>query len=95
MMVVAEDGTLYITRRGNDVVALKDVDGDGKSAEMKVVIKDLPQVHGIALRGRQVYLATPAEVWLSERADDDTLSAPRRIADGLPNGGSIPRALWE
>jgi glucose/arabinose dehydrogenase len=87
MMVVAEDGTLYITRRGNDVVALKEVDGDGKSDEMKVVIKDLPQVHGIALRGRQVYLATPAEVWLSERADDGTLSAPRRIADGLPNGG--------
>ncbi|MEO8630602.1 MAG: sorbosone dehydrogenase family protein, partial [Betaproteobacteria bacterium] len=54
MIVIADDGTVYITRRGNDVVALKDTDGDGKSDEMKVVLKDLPQVHGIALRGNQV-----------------------------------------
>ena len=54
---------------------------------MKVVLKDFPQVHGIALRGNQVYLATPGEVWLSERTDDGSLSAPRKIADGLPNGG--------
>ena len=87
MIAVAEDGTVYITRRANDVVALKDTDGDGKSDEMKVALKDLPQVHGIALRGNQVYLATPAEVWLSERASDGSLSTPRKIADGLPNGG--------
>jgi glucose/arabinose dehydrogenase len=87
MIVVADDGTIYITRRTNDVVALKDTDGDGKSDEMKVVLKDLPQVHGIALRGNQVYLATPAEVWLSERTNDDSLSTPRKIAEGLPNGG--------
>ena len=87
MMVVAEDGTLYITRRSNDVVALKDTDGDGKSDKMKVVVKDLPQVHGIALRGNQVYLATPAEVWLSERTDNGSLAPPRRIAERLPNGG--------
>src|SRR5262245_44583538 len=37
MMVVADDATLYITRRSNDVVALRDLDGDGKSDEMKVV----------------------------------------------------------
>lgn len=87
MIVVADDGTVYVTRRGNDVVALRDTDGDGKADETKVVLKDLPQVHGIALRGKQVYLATPAEVWLSERADDGTFSTPRKIADGLPNGG--------
>jgi glucose/arabinose dehydrogenase len=87
MIAVADDGTVYITRRGNDVVALKDADGDGKSDEMKVVLKDLPQVHGIALRGNQVYLATPAEVWLSEHTSDGTLAMPRKIAEGLPNGG--------
>lgn len=31
-MVVADDGTLYITRRSNDVVALKDTDGDGNES---------------------------------------------------------------
>ncbi len=87
MIVVADDGTVYITRRSNDVVALKDTDGDGKSDEMKVVLKDLPQVHGIALRGNHVYLATPAEVWLSERTEDGSLAKPRKIAEGLPNGG--------
>jgi glucose/arabinose dehydrogenase len=87
MIVVAEDGTVYITRRGSDVVALKDTDGDGKSDAMKIVLQDFPQVHGIALRGNQVYLAAPAEVWISERSDDGSLSAPRKVADGLPNGG--------
>jgi glucose/arabinose dehydrogenase len=87
MIAIADDGTVYITRRSNDVVALKDTDGDGRSDEMKVVLKDVPQVHGIALRGNQVYLATPAEVWISERKSDATLSTPRKIADGLPNGG--------
>ena len=87
MMAMADDGTVYITRRSNDVVALKDTDGDGKVDETKVVLKDFPQVHGIALRGKQVYLATPAEVWLSERTEDGSFSAPRKIADGLPNGG--------
>jgi len=87
MIVVADDGTVYVTRRGNDVVALKDTDGDGKSDEMKIVLKDFPQVHGIALRGNQVYLATPGEVWISERSADGSLSTPRKIAEGLPNGG--------
>jgi len=87
MITVANDGTIYITRRGNDVIMLKDKDGDGKSDEMKVVLKDLPQVHGIALHGNQVYLATPGEVWISERVADGSLSAPRKIAEGLPNGG--------
>jgi len=87
MIAIADDGTVYITRRSNDVVALKDTDGYGRSDEMKVVLKDFPQVHGIALRGNQVYLATPAEVWVSERNSDATLSKPRKIAEGLPNGG--------
>src|SRR3954468_17667524 len=34
MITVANDGTIYITRRGNDVIMLKDKDGDGKSDEM-------------------------------------------------------------
>jgi glucose/arabinose dehydrogenase len=88
MMAVADDGTVYVTRRGsNDVVALKDKDGDGRSDETRIVVKDLEHVHGIALRGNQIYLATPAEVWLSERKQDGSLSAPRKIADGMPNGG--------
>src|SRR3954471_355094 len=87
MIALADDGTIYITRRGNDVITLKDKDGEGKSDEMKVVLKALPQVHGIAVRGNQVYLATPGEVWISERTADGSLSAPRKIAEGLPNGG--------
>ena len=87
MMAVADDGTVYISRRGSDVVTLKDKDGDGKSDEMKIVVKGLEQVHGIALRGNQVYLATPAEVWLSERREDGSLSQPRKIAEGMPNVG--------
>lgn len=88
MMASAEDGTVYVTRRGsNDVIALKDKDGDGKSDETKVVAKDLEHVHGIALRGDQVFLAVPAKILLAERSPDGGLSAPKAIADGLPNGG--------
>jgi glucose/arabinose dehydrogenase len=85
MMASAEDGTVYVTRRGShDMVALKDKDGDGKSDETKVVAKDLEHVHEIALRGDQVFLAVPAKILLAERSPDVALSAPKVIADGLP-----------
>ena len=52
MLAVAEDGTVYVTRpETNDVVALRDADGDGQAdAEPRVVAVGLDTVHGIALR---------------------------------------------
>src|SRR5262245_59993636 len=49
MIAVAADGTVYATRPASgDVLALRD--RDGRAADVHPVVRDLPRVHGIALR---------------------------------------------
>lgn len=91
MMVVADDGTVYLTRpKSGDVAALRDRDGDGRSDEMKVVVTGLPHVHGIALREGRLYLATPTQVFVADRQPDGTVGTPRLLSDDMPDGGQHP-----
>ncbi len=56
MIAVSDDGTVYVSRRGqNDIIMLPDRNGDGKADEMKAVITDQPKAHGIAIRGKQIF----------------------------------------
>ena len=90
MLAVADDGTIYVTRRDSgDVLALKD-DGSGKAAAPRKVVRDLPRVHGIALHGRTMYLATIREVFIAEVNGDGSVGSPRAIVTGLPDGGQHP-----
>jgi glucose/arabinose dehydrogenase len=91
MMAVADDGTVYLTRpKSGDVVALRDRDGDGRADEMRPVVTGLPHVHGIALRAGRLYLATPTQVHVADRAPDGTAGTPRLLSDDLPDGGQHP-----
>ena len=88
MMVVAADGTVYVTRQmQNDVVALRDRNGDGRSDETRVVAANLEMVHGIALRGTQLWLVSPARLWTATRNADGTLTTPRLLVNDLPPAG--------
>jgi glucose/arabinose dehydrogenase len=90
MMVVADDGTLYITRRSNDVVALKDTNGDGKSDEMKVTPGPAA---GARYRPAQPGSFSHTYQSVAQRTHDDgSLSPPCRIA-AHPTAGS-PRERW-
>lgn len=87
VLAVADDGTVYVTRRDvGDVLMLRDADGDGK-AEPPVTVARRPQMHGIAIAGRRVYLVTVKELFVANRNDDGTLGPLRRLIDDLPDAG--------
>lgn len=91
MMAVAGDGTVYVTRRvQGDVIALRDRDGDGQAEEQRVVASNLPNVHGIALRGSQMWLFGDTRLWTATRNADGTLTAPVLLASDLPPSGQHP-----
>ncbi|MEO7967064.1 MAG: sorbosone dehydrogenase family protein, partial [Gemmatimonadaceae bacterium] len=47
MIAVAGDGTIYVTRQAtNDVIALRDDNGDGVAEAPRTVAINLPLVHG-------------------------------------------------
>lgn len=90
MLAVAEDGTVYVTRRSlGDVVMLRDTDGDGRADERRVVAAR-PQMHGIAIDGNRMFLATVNDVYVTDINADGTLQELRRIVDDLPEGGQHP-----
>lgn len=91
MMVVAPDGTAYVTRmKQGDVVMLPDRNHDGRADEARVVASGLEQVHGIALREGLMYLATPHDVFTAAVRTDGTLSPVRRLYEAFPPGGRHP-----
>lgn len=88
MMAVADDGTVYVTRRDSgDVLALADTNGDGRADRVKQVIAELPQVHGIAVRSYRLYLATDTAVFSVPLRGDTAAGDPWRLVTGLPDGG--------
>lgn len=63
MLAVAPDGVIYITRPSKgDVRPLRDENGDGKADSQEAALSGLDGVHGIALRGEEVFLGTPQEL---------------------------------
>jgi Raf kinase inhibitor-like YbhB/YbcL family protein len=90
MMAVSADGTVYVTRRSvGDVVMLRDDNGDGV-ADSRKVVANRPQMHGIAMDGDTMYLATIEDVYKTTITSDGSLAELQRIIDDLPDGGQHP-----
>lgn len=90
MLAVAADGTVYVTRRdAGDVMMLRDGDGDGV-AELRQPVASRPGMHGIAIDGRRIYLATVNDVYVADLDEDGTPGPLERIIDDLPDGGQHP-----
>jgi glucose/arabinose dehydrogenase len=91
MLTQAEDGTVYATRRNEeDVIALKDDNGDHRADSVRPVASGLPSVNGIAMKGNLLYLAPPTQVLVAEIRPDGSLASPSVFVDGLPGGGQHP-----
>jgi glucose/arabinose dehydrogenase len=91
MMVVAPDGTLYVTRRTQgDVLALNDRDNNGRVDQVRTIASELKLVHGIALHAGYMYLATDTVVYKARLKNDGTIETPRVIIRDLPSGGQHP-----
>ena len=90
MLAVADDGTVYVTRRSvGDVVMLRDEDGDG-TADVQQTVASRPNMHGIAIDGQRMYLVTIQDVYRTEIQQDGTLGPLERIIDDLPDAGQHP-----
>lgn len=94
ILVAREDGTIFITRSGTDVVAIKDDDVDGKADRCWKVFPYLKMVHGLAFRGTTMYLATDNKLFTAELQQDGTAGKPEELVGDLPDAGQHPnRAL--
>ncbi|MGQ9369895.1 YbhB/YbcL family Raf kinase inhibitor-like protein [Azospirillum sp. ST 5-10] len=90
MLAVAGDGTVYVTRREvGDVVMLRDEDGDGR-ADRRETVASRPGMHGIAVDGDRMYLATVKDVYAADIHEDGRLGELEHLIDDLPDGGQHP-----
>lgn len=90
IMVADDKGTVYVSRRDpGDCWMLRDADGDGV-AEIRKKVAAKKDLHGLALRGKQLYLSTIKEVYVADRHPDGTLGPLRKIVTGLPDAGQHP-----
>lgn len=90
MIAVANDGTVYVTRRDvGDVLMLKDINGDGVADEQRTVARR-PGMHGITIDGSTMYLVTVKDVYRTSIQPDGSLSPLEHLVDDLPDGGQHP-----
>lgn len=87
MLLVAPDGTVYVSqRKTKNVVMLKDANGDGTASVQMEVAKG-PHMHGLALRGNTMYLEGVHDVWTADVKPDGTLGDKTQIIGDLPDAG--------
>lgn len=90
MLAVAEDGTVFVTRRDlGEVSALRDTNNDGVADSNEVVFKDLKGVHGITIHDGHIYLATVKELMRAPLENGKPGKLETLIKD-LPDGGQHP-----
>ena len=91
MLLSLDDGTLLVSRPDlNDVVALRDRDGDGVADTIRTAVSGVERAHGLAMRGRTLYVAGVKKIVAAERLPDGTFGAPREVIANLPDGGQHP-----
>ena len=93
VLLALDDGTLLVSRpRLNDVIALRDRDGDGRADEIRTAVSSVERASGLAMHGDTLYVAGVKTIVAAERQPDGTFSSSRPIAD-LPNGGQHPERM--
>jgi glucose/arabinose dehydrogenase len=92
MIVVDENGTVYVTRtQDGKVTSLIDRDGDGAAEQRKDVVPELKDVHGIAIRDGEMYLATTRQLHRAKITGDGAVAGMEKIGPELPDGGQHPK----
>lgn len=90
-LLALDDGTVLVSRpRMNDVVALRDRDGDGRVDQMRTAVASVEHPHGLAMRGKTLYVAGLRKIVAADRLPDGSFAAPRDVVTDLPDGGRHP-----
>jgi glucose/arabinose dehydrogenase len=91
MLLVLEDGTVLVSRPAmNDVLAMRDRNGDGRADEVRTAVSSIERAHGLAMRGRTLYVAGVKKIVAADRLPDGSFGAPRDVVSDLPDGGQHP-----
>ncbi len=91
VILTLDDGTVLVSRpKMNDVIALRDRDGDGRADTMRTAVASIERAHGLAMRGRTLYVAGVKKIVAAERLPDGSFGAPHEIVTDLPDGGQHP-----
>jgi Raf kinase inhibitor-like YbhB/YbcL family protein len=87
MMEVAEDGTVYLTRRTEgDVQMLRDTNGDGVS-DMRRTVARRPLMHGLELDGQTAYMLAGSSIYRAAILEDGGFGPLEEIVGDLPDTG--------
>jgi glucose/arabinose dehydrogenase len=89
-IAVHPNGNVYVASKKEGVVhLLRDTNGDGK-ADVKQVVSKLDDAHGVTVHENKLYIATVAEVYVTDINQNGTLGQLKKIIDDLPDGGQHP-----
>lgn len=86
VIVVAENGTLYVSDRDEGVVTMI----DAKDATKRKVVLNKPHVHGIALHNGLLFYVTVKEIFSASIQADGTLGDEKKLVADLPDAGQHP-----
>lgn len=88
ILVVAPDGTVYLSRRDQgDVLMLRDADGDGRADGAPITVANVPGAHGMAIHDGKFYLVTVKELFVADIRPDGRLGELTLLTGDLPDGG--------
>lgn len=86
-MALGPKGTLFVgTRTGDAVRALRDLDGDGRAEDVRVIASGLRTPNGVAMRGNDLYIGEIHRISRLEDIEDHLDNPPKPVVllDTLP-----------
>jgi Raf kinase inhibitor-like YbhB/YbcL family protein len=90
ILALGPNGSIYVTqRKPGNVVVVRDTDGDGIADLQRIALR-LPQAHGIAIRGNEIYLTDVKRIYAGDIRADGSIANVRAIVRNLPDGGQHP-----
>lgn len=82
LMAVAPDGVLVVARQGKgDIVALPDLNKDGKADKVEVLVSGLTRPHSVAFNKGWLYIATNPAVLRVKYAKGKVEGTPEKFVD--------------
>src|SRR5436305_1898994 len=87
VLAVADDGSVYVTRREpGDILVLRDSDHDGRADQIRVAVRR-PMLHGLTFDKRRAYFVGVTDVFAADLQADGTFAHVTRLVNDLPVAG--------